>query len=283
MMLLGFDFDSGRLDVSMHPFSTGVRGDHRITTRFREADFVDALMATAHETGHASYEAGLPERWEGLPVGWARNMCIHESQSLFFEKHLYLNRHFLDFFTTPLHECLPETARLDGERIWSESIRVRPSFIRIEADEVTYPLHVVLRFEVESGLIDGALEAEDIPDLWDRKMQQYLGLSTKGNDKDGCLQDIHWTDGAFGYFPSYTMGALNAAQIADAVGRALPDWRERLGKGDISPVRRWLHENVWRRGSLLDSQEILRSATGEKTNPRYFLDHLRARYLEHRY
>jgi carboxypeptidase Taq len=210
-------------------------------------------------------------------------MCIHESQSLFFEKHLCLSRHFLDFFASPLHECLPETAGLDGERIWSESIRVRPSFIRIEADEVTYPLHVMLRFEIESGLIDGTLEAEDIPDLWDRKMQQYLGLSTRGNDKDGCLQDIHWTDGAFGYFPSYTMGALNAAQIADAVGRALPDWRERLGKGDISPVRRWLHENIWRKGSLVNSQEILRSATGEKTNPRCFLNHLRARYLEHRY
>ena len=263
MGLLGFDFEKGRLDVSMHPFSTGVRGDHRITTRFREADFVDALMATAHETGHASYEGGLPERWEGLPAGWARNMCIHESQSLFFEKHLYLSRPFVRFFAGILHECLPETARFDGEQIWSVSIRVQPSLIRIEADEVTYPLHVMLRYEIESALIDGALAAEEIPDVWDSKMQAYLGLSTKGNDTDGCLQDIHWTDGAFGYFPSYTMGALNAAQLSAAVGRAIPDWQDRLAEGDVSAVRRWLQENIWRKASLLDSQQIVRSATGE--------------------
>ena len=283
MTQLGFDFEAGRLDVSMHPFSTGGRGDHRITTRFRETDFVDALMATAHETGHAAYESGLPEAWEGLPAGQARSMSLHESQSLFFEKHLYLCRSFIDFFTGILHESLSGTKRFTAGQIWSESIRVRPRLIRIEADEVTYPLHVILRFEIESGLIDGSLEAEDIPDVWDRKMQAYLGLSTHGNDRDGCMQDIHWTDGAFGYFPSYTLGALNAAQLAGAIGRAHPDWQSRLGSGEVGFIRDWLEKNVWRKGSLVDTQEILRTATGEATNPEHFLAHLRARYFEQAY
>jgi carboxypeptidase Taq len=280
---LGFDFNAGRLDVSMHPFSTGGPGDHRITTRFRDSDFFDALMATAHETGHASYESGLPKRWEGLPVGQARSMSIHESQSLLFEKHLFLSRPFIDHFTGAVHEHLPASRRFGGEQIWLAGIRVQPGLIRIEADEVSYPLHVILRFEIESDLINGSLEAEDIPEIWDGKMQAYLGLQTKGNDRDGCLQDIHWTDGAFGYFPSYTMGALNAAQLSAAVREAHPDWQDRLARGDAFFLREWLKAHVWDKGCRLDSREILVSATGEETNPRYFLDHLRARYLEHRY
>jgi carboxypeptidase Taq len=280
---LGFDFTRGRLDMSAHPFSTGARGDQRITTRFRETDFVEALKATAHETGHASYENGLPEKWDGLPVGQARNMCLHESQSLLFEKHLYLSRAFMDFFASHLHACLPAAQKFDRETIWKENVRVRPGLIRMEADEVTYPLHVILRFEIESGLIDGTVETEDLPEIWDRKMQAYLGLSTKDNHADGCLQDIHWTDGSFGYFPSYTIGALNAAQFSAVIRRRHPDWQERLRAGDVGFVRTWLDANVWRHGCLMDSQELMRSATGESTDPRHFLDHLRARYLDRSY
>jgi carboxypeptidase Taq len=280
MQRLGFDFDAGRLDVSKHPFSTGGRGDHRITTRYRETDFVQALMATAHETGHASYEAGLPAAWEGLPVGRARNMCIHESQSLLFEKHLFLSPAFTGHFAATIHDCLPAARRFPGDRIWAESVRVQPGKIRVEADEVTYPLHVILRFEIESGLMNGTTAAEEIPDLWDEKMTAMLGLSTAGNHTDGCLQDIHWTGGAFGYFPSYTIGAINAAQLFSAVCRVHPDWQDRLGRGDVHFLRSWLGEAVWQRGCLLDSQEILRSATGEGTHPKYLLDHLRSRYLD---
>jgi len=283
MTCLGFDFNAGRLDVSLHPFSTGDRGDHRITTRFRETGFVDALMATAHETGHAAYESGLPAETDGLPVGRARNLCLHESQSLLFEKHLFQSRSFIDFFAGQVRNALPSARKFSGGDIWSASAHVTPGLIRIEADEVTYPLHVILRFEIERDLINAALEPVDIPEIWDEKMQAYLGLSTRGNDTDGCLQDIHWTDGSFGYFPSYTIGALNAAQLFAAIRRQYPDWPERLGRGEVSFVRDWLEEKVWRKGASMDSQEIMREATGETTGPAAFLEHLHARYLDRAY
>jgi carboxypeptidase Taq len=283
MCYLGFDFDAGRLDVSMHPFSTGDRGDQRITTRFCISEFAQALHGTAHETGHASYEACLPLQWDGLPVGQARNMCIHESQSLLFEKQLFLSKPFTAFFTPAIHNCLADARRFDCEQIWRGYIKVQPSLIRVAADEVTYPLHIILRFEIESDLINGTVEAEDIPELWNEKMVRYLGISTTGNCTDGCLQDIHWTDGSFGYFPSYTLGALNSAQLFAAIRKTYPEWQELLKRGDVSFVRNWLRDAIWSKGSTMDSQDIIRAATGETTNPQYFLRHIRARYLENEY
>jgi len=283
MEYLGFDFSAGRLDVSLHPFSTGGRGDQRITTRFKDDDFIDALMGTAHETGHASYEAGLPEKWDNLPVGEARNMCLHESQSLFFEKQIFLSKPFLNFFTGEIHSFLPGSSSFSADEIWQAAIRVQPSYIRVDADEVSYPLHVILRFEIESKLINGQILPGDIPELWDAKMQEFLGLSTKENYRDGCLQDIHWTDGSFGYFPSYTLGALNAAQLSNALRKAYPDWQERLGSGEVGFIRSWLGENIWEKGSTMDSQDLVRAATGEMTNPKYFLEHIKARYLDNSY
>jgi len=279
MEILGFNFDRGRLDVSLHPFSTGARGDQRITTRFRETDFFEALLATAHETGHASYENGLPEQWDGLPLGKARNMCLHESQSLLFEKQLFLAPAFLAYFTPIIHEHLPQARQWSAEQICFAAARVEPSYIRVEADEVTYPMHIILRFEIEKELINGTLRTEDIPEIWDLKMQEYLGLSTKDDYANGCLQDIHWTDGSFGYFPSYTMGAVNAAQLFAAITRAFPDWQASLGQGDTAFFRDWLGKHLWSKASALDSQEILVEATGEESNPGYFLSHLRARYI----
>jgi carboxypeptidase Taq len=279
MKCLGFDFDQGRLDVSSHPFSTGCRGDQRITTRFRETDFLDALLATAHETGHASYESGLPIEWDGLPAGDARNMCIHESQSLLFEKQLFLSRPFISFFSSRMHRFLPTTSQIDGSQLFAAATRVQPSYIRVEADEVTYPLHVILRYEIESSLINGSITTEDIPEIWDEKMQDYFGLSTAGNFSDGCLQDMHWTDGSFGYFPSYTIGALNGAQLFAAIRRSYPEWQEKLACGDVNFIRDWLRQTIWSKGSTMDSQDIIRLATGESTNPDYFLRHIQERYL----
>lgn len=280
MQCLGFDFNSGRIDVSAHPFSTGCRGDQRITTRFRETEFIEALLATAHETGHASYESGLPKEWDGLPIGQARNMCIHESQSLLFEKQLFLSRPFMSFFIGRIHKLLPSTEHLNEATLWLAATRVKPSYIRVEADEVTYPLHVILRYEIESGLINGDQGPEDVPALWDAKMKEYLGLSTAGNYRDGCLQDIHWTDGSFGYFPSYTIGALNSAQLFFALRKNFPDWRERLAAGDITFMRSWLESMVWSKGSVIGSQEIIQRATGTATSPEFFLQHIKERYLE---
>ncbi|MGI9569694.1 MAG: carboxypeptidase M32, partial [Desulfobulbia bacterium] len=216
-------------------------------------------------------------KWKNLPAGQARNMSIHESQSLLFEKQIFLSKPFFKFFTPEIHRHLDKSKAYNCEQIWLNSIKVSPSYIRVEADELCYPLHVIIRYEIESALINGAMEADELPDVWDDKMQIYLGLSTAGNFKDGCLQDIHWTDGSFGYFPAYTLGALNGAQIFSAFRRQHHNWQELLGKGEIATIRNWLEEKIWSRGRLLTSQELIESATGEPTNPNYFIDYLKER------
>ena len=283
MRCLGFNFDHGRMDVSAHPFSTGCRGDQRITTRFCDNGFLNALLATAHETGHASYEDGLPGEWDNLPIGNARNLSLHESQSLLFEKQIFLSTPFLHHFTSFIHKHLPTTDSYSSQQLRNNAISVQPSFIRVEADEVTYPLHVILRFEIEKELINGNVQVKEIPELWDVKMKEYLSLSTKDNYKDGCMQDMHWTDGSFGYFPSYTMGALNGAQFFATIKKTFPDWEERLSKGNISFITNWLQDNIWSKASSMDGQEIIAAATGEKTNADYFLTHLHERYIKNLY
>jgi carboxypeptidase Taq len=280
MCVFGFDFNAGRLDVSMHPFSTGGLGDQRITTRYREMDFTDALQATAHETGHASYEAGLPVSKTSYPVGRSRNMCIHESQSLMFEKQIFLSKAFGKALMKPLHKHLPTTGVFNADDIWMAQTRVKPSFIRVEADEVTYPLHVMLRYDIESALINGDIEADVIPEAWESSLNDYLGLSTKGNHSIGCLQDIHWTDGAFGYFPSYTMGAVNAAQLSAAMKRDCPDWQGHFAAGELEFARTWLSDHIWQHGCDLESQELMQRATGEGSTATHLLDHLKSRYLD---
>lgn len=282
MDALGFDFDAGRLDQSMHPFSMGTAGDLRITTRFRDEEFLDALMATAHETGHASYEGGLPAQWSGLPIGQHRNMCIHESQSLLFEKQLFLSKGFLQGFLPTIVKRFPQVTQSVDE-IWSYATRVQPEFIRVEANEVTYPLHVLLRYEIERALIDGDIEARDIPDIWRSKMIEFMGLDVGENHAQGCLQDIHWSDGTFGYFPSYTLGAVNAAQLFAAIKQDHPDWQTRFQRLDIAFIGDWLKERIWSKGRFLSSQEIMRQASGETTNSRFFLEHLHSRYIERNY
>ncbi|MFT6301892.1 MAG: carboxypeptidase Taq [Granulosicoccus sp.] len=280
MSMFGFDFNAGRLDVSMHPFSTGGLGDQRITTRYREMDFADALQATAHETGHASYEAGLPVSKTSYPVGSSRNMCIHESQSLMFEKQIFLSKAFGQALIKPLHKHLPTTAAFNAADIWMAQTRVKPSFIRVEADEVTYPLHVMLRYDIESALINGDIEADVIPEAWESSLNDYLSLSTNGNHSIGCLQDIHWTDGAFGYFPSYTMGAVNAAQLSAAMKRDCPEWKAQFAAGELEFARTWLSENIWQHGCDLESQELMQRATGEGSTAKHLLAHLKSRYLD---
>ena len=279
MKSLGFDFNAGRLDVSLHPFSTGVRGDQRITTRYEESTFLDALLATAHETGHASYEAGLPEEWAGLPVGESRNMCIHESQSLMFEKMVTLSEPFLKHLHQLVVTHLSAGKEVSFKAMRQHARKVSKSFIRVEADELTYPIHVALRYDIERDLINGDMEPGHIPEAWDMAMQAGLGLSTKNNFTNGCLQDIHWTDGTFGYFPSYTLGAVNSAQLFRSLCQANKDWETKFEEGDIGFVRDWLSENIWQHGCHLTSQELIKQATGEGTNAKSLLAHLRGRYL----
>lgn len=282
-MRLGFDFEGGRLDTSLHPFSTGVRGDLRITTRYHDDDLFDALQATAHEIGHASYEGGLPMPWADEPVGESRSMSIHESQSLYFEKHLFVSQAFQAAFSADLSECVPRVGSFNAQHIWRSQLAVGPSLIRVEADEVTYPLHVLLRYDIERDLINGDMQAADVPEAWDESMMRLLGIDTRGDYTNGCLQDIHWTDGAFGYFPSYTLGAVNAAQLSAAIDRSLPDWRTQLAAGRwqvIDELRDWLGEHIWNRASLVDADTLITDATGESPQPAYLLKHLERRYLD---
>lgn len=279
MGLLGFDFDRGRLDISAHPFCGGVPEDVRITTRYNEDDVLSALFGVIHETGHARYEQNLPPQWAGQPVGHARSMGVHESQSLFFEMQLGRSPAFLQHLLPAIRQRFGDQPAftLDNFVAWSQ--RVKPGYIRVDADEVSYPAHVILRYEIERALIDGDIEVEDIPGLWDERMQQYLGLSTAGNYQNGCMQDIHWTDGGFGYFPSYTLGAMYAAQLFSAARRALPDLDAHLNAGNFSPLFNWLKQNIWQHGSRFTTAELLTMATGEELNSDYFRQHLTARYL----
>lgn len=279
MKLLGFDFDAGRLDESTHPFSGGVPEDVRLTTRYREDDFAQSLMGAIHETGHARYEQNLPRAWLGLPIGTARSYGIHESQSLSFEMQLARSRSFIGLLAPILSQHFGSQPAFDADNLYRLFTRVKPGFIRVNADEVTYPAHIILRYEIERLLIEGEIEAGDIPALWDEKMQTLLGLDTRGNFKDGCMQDMHWTEGAFGYFPSYTLGAMYAAQWFAAMRRAVPDLDARIAAGDLALVFAWLEKNIWSQACRWETPELVRRASGEALNPAHFRTHLEARYF----
>ncbi|MBF9000435.1 carboxypeptidase M32 [Vibrio nitrifigilis] len=280
MKLLQFDFSHGRLDESVHPFCGGVPTDVRITTRYDESEFVQSIMGIVHETGHARYEQGLPRALAGTRAGEARSMGVHESQSLFFEMQLGRNPHFIAHLAKLIKGRFDDSTEglFDVANLQKVYTRVKKDFIRIDADELTYPAHVILRYEIERDLMNGKITCADVPELWDEKMQGYLGLSTKGNYRQGCMQDIHWTDGSFGYFPSYTLGAMYAAQFMAAMRKTI-DVESVLDSGDLSPIFTWLNDHVWSKGSLYTTNEILTQATGEVLNPAFFKQHLKSRYL----
>lgn len=281
MKLLGFDFNHGRLDVSTHPFCGGVSSDVRITTRYDENDFMKALFGVIHETGHARYEQNLPRKWAGLPVGEARSMGIHESQSLFFEMQLARSPEFTRLITPLAQKFLQREAdaAFSAANLYAINTRIKRGYIRVDADELTYPAHVILRYEIERALVEGDIEVADIPAIWNEKMQGYLGLSTDGNYRDGCMQDIHWPCGAFGYFPSYTLGAMYAAQEYAAVQRAVPSLAKNITEGNFAPLFSWLEQNIWNKGSLMATDELISVATGEPLNARFLKAHLQRRYL----
>ena len=279
MALLGFDFDAGRLDESAHPFSGGVPEDTRLTTRYREDDLMQALMGTVHETGHARYEQNLPRAWLGQPVAHARSMGIHESQSLSFEMQLGRSRAFAGLLAPLLCKHFGAQPAFEPDNLHRLMTRVAPGFIRVDADELTYPAHVILRYGIETQLIDGSVEADDIPALWDEGMQSLLGVDTRGNYRDGPLQDVHWTGGAFGYFPCYTLGAMYAAQWFATIRAQHADLDARIARGDLAPAFDWLRANIWSQGSRWPTAELATRATGEALNPAHFRRHLEARYL----
>ena len=279
MSLLGFDFGAGRLDESAHPFCGGVPEDTRLTTRYREDNFVGSLWGIIHETGHGRYEQNLPRAWLGQPVAWARSAGIHESQSLSFEMQIGLSRAFVGLLAPRMAAHFGDQPAFAPDNLHRWLTRVQPGFIRVDADELTYPLHVILRYRIERDLIEGRAEAEDIPALWDTAMAKLLDIDTRGNFTNGCMQDVHWGSGLFGYFPSYTLGAMYAAQWFATIRRTTPDLEARMAAGDLSPAFDWLRANIWQQGSHWPTTELVTRATGGPLDPAHYRRHLETRYL----
>lgn len=278
---LGFTFDWGRLDASAHPFSTGIGDDVRITTRYNVKDFVPAMQATAHEAGHGFYDRFTPREWHAQPVGASQNMgmAIHESQSLAIDMQLFRSREFWHWFG-PLAQ-----KNFDGkgpewttENLYAHATRVARGFIRVEADEVTYPAHVILRYRLEKAMVEGSLEVKDLPAAWNDGMKELIGAPPP-DDRRGCLQDIHWYFGAFGYFPAYALGAFTAAQFVDKLKQDVPDAFAKAAEGKFEPFTGWLRDNVQAKACLYRPQELIEKVTGQKLSTRFYKKHVTERYL----
>jgi carboxypeptidase Taq len=277
---IGFPFDRGRLDESEHPFTEGVPGDMRVTTRFDANDLFSGLLGAVHETGHAMYDLGLPQQWRDQPVGHDRGLALEESQSLLFEMNLCRSRAFARYLRPLLEKFLPvEGAEWNEDNLFRHLIRVRRSLIRMDADELTYPVHIMLRYELERKILDGTLPIPELPEAWHSLVDQRLGLRAT-NDTEGCLQDIHWAVGHFGYFPSYALGAVIAGQLNEALRAARPSLDEELAAGQFSGVLDWLRDNVHGIGARLPVKDLIKEATGKPLTAAPYLRYLESKYLE---
>ncbi len=282
MAKLGFDFERGRLDTSHHPFCGGDPDDTRITTRYDEQEFLSSMMAVLHETGHALYQQGLPRQWRGQPVGNSLGAVIHESQSLLMEMQVCRSREFVEFAAPLIRQHLDAGSNdpaWDVDNLHRHSIRVAKGFIRVDADEVTYPLHVILRYELERALLSGDLTVARIPEAWNEKMQAYLQIDTRDNLADGCMQDVHWFGGLIGYFPTYTLGALTAAQLFARAKLDEPGIEASVAQGDFAPLLTWLRKNIHVKGALRQADELIVEVTGAPLGTDAFRAHLQSRYL----
>ena len=280
---LGFDFSRGRLDQSAHPFSCGSVNDARITTRIGQVDFTQSLYAVFHETGHARYTQNLPADWVLQFAGEATGMAVHESQSLFMEMQVCRSDPFLKYLLPKLESTL----ELDGSTsAWTlDNLRnhirfVKRDLIRVYADELTYPFHILLRYSIEKQLCRRELQVEDLPDAWDEHMKDLLDLDTRGNFKDGCMQDIHWFEGLFGYFPCYLLGAIYAASLFEACERKIGSVTTSIEAGEFRVISAWLAENIHSKGSLFEGPELMKQVTGEPLKANAYLRHLERRYLQ---
>ena len=277
---LGFDFDAGRQDISEHPFSTSFNSaDVRITTRIDESDFGNMTWSCIHETGHGLYEQGLPSDQYGLPLSEACSYSIHESQSRLWENNVGRSLRFWSHYYPALQEYFPEqfgTVSLD--RFYKGINKVQPSLIRTESDEITYHFHVYVRYELEKRLIEGSLATRDIPAFWNAQYRELLGVEVP-DDKQGCLQDVHWSHGSFGYFPTYSLGSFYAAQFFAKARSAMPDLEDSMAKGQTTGLLQWLRTNVHQRGRWLNSEELCQEITGQPLDIKYFMDYLLEKYV----
>ncbi|MCE4047264.1 MULTISPECIES: carboxypeptidase M32 [Bacillaceae] len=276
---IGYDFDAGRLDETVHPFATGINpGDVRITTKYVESDFRVAVFGTVHEVGHALYEQNISEELVGTPLSTGTSMGIHESQSLFYENFVGRNASFWKKNYSLLKEYADgQFDQVDVEDYYRAINESKPSLIRIEADELTYPLHIIIRYEIEKALFNGELKVADLPKVWNEKYKSYLGIEPK-NDGEGVLQDVHWAGGSFGYFPSYALGYMYAAQFKETLLQDLPNFDELLERGELEPIKQWFKEKVHQFGKTKKPLEILNDVTGEGLNAQYLIQYLYDKY-----
>ena len=272
---IGFDFEAGRLDIAAHPFCSSMGpGDCRLTTRYNEHHFPGAFFGVMHEAGHGLYEQGVDPAAFGSPLGDAVSLGIHESQSRLWENFVGRSRAFWQHFFGAAQQAFPEALTDVSRDDWYAAINdVRPSFIRVEADEVTYNLHIMLRFDLEQPLISGDLQPADVPGVWNETFSRYFGL-TPPDDAHGCLQDIHWSAGLFGYFPTYALGNMYAAQFFEAAQRDLGDLSAQFARGEFRPLLNWLRKNIHSRGKQLRASQLVQRVTGQPLSHRALLTHL---------
>lgn len=278
---IGFDFEAGRMDVSTHPFTTTFNAeDVRITTRYKDNDLLYSLMSTVHESGHAIYEQGIPAEHFGNPLGESISFGIHESQSRVWENIVGRGKPFWQYFYPVMQKKFPVPfAKIKFDDFYRAINSVQPSLIRTEADEVTYNLHIIMRFEIEKELLDGSIEAKDLPKIWNAKVREYFGLKVP-SDALGVLQDVHWSGGSIGYFPTYTLGNLYASQFYAVAKKDISDLEDKFSRGQFLQFKEWLRKNIHIHGKLYSASELVEKVTGEKLNSQYFIDYIKNKYSE---
>ena len=278
---LGYDTSSaiagGRIDETEHPFTTGYYNDVRITTHYYENDVVSSIFSVLHETGHAIYEQNLNPEWQYQPVGSTCSYGIHESQSRFYENIIGRSREFWITFLPKIQQITPTLGQIGLNQFLQLINRVERSKIRTEADEVTYNIHIIIRFEIERDLFADKIDVNDLPDIWNRKYEEYLGVEIK-DDSEGIMQDTHWASGLYGYFPSYALGNIYDGQILEALNQDLPEWRNQLSQGEIKEVNSWLKEKIHNKGNYYDPEDLIEIVTGNKLNPSLFIKYLTDKY-----
>ncbi len=278
---LGYDTASqaarGRVDETEHPFTTGYYDDVRITTHYYPHNFTSSMFSVLHETGHALYEQHLKPEWMYQPVGSTCSFGIHESQSRFYENIIGRSKEFWTGFLPKIEQAEPSLGKLQLDPFIQAVNKVERSKIRIEADEVTYSLHIIIRFELERDLFAGKIKVSELPEVWNQKYMDYLGVKVE-NDSEGVMQDTHWASGLYGYFPSYALGNIYSGQIAAAITKSLPDWQKQLALGNLEPVNNWLKTNIHSMGDLYDPEELIKHATGTTLDSKPYLEYLTKKY-----
>jgi carboxypeptidase Taq len=280
---LGYDTASplanGRIDETEHPFTSGSYQDVRITTHYYVNDYANSVFSVLHESGHALYELNVNPEWRYQPVGGVCSYGIHESQSRFYENIIGRSKEFWTVFLPKLQKTAPALAGIGLDDFIHAVNRVERSKIRIESDEVTYNLHIIIRYELERDLFAGKISIDELPQVWNEKYADYMGVKIE-NDSEGVMQDTHWSSGLYGYFPSYALGNIYSGQITVALTEALPNWRSQLALGNLTEVNNWLHQNIHRPSDLYDPEDLIKKATGKNLDPQPFLQYLQAKYGE---